>query len=223
VSSACIAGVSKFIYLSTAHVYARPLAGLLDEDTPVKNLHPYSTSKIAGEHAVLATNQKGLMQTTVLRLSNAFGAPMHRKANCWMLLVNDLCRQAVHARKLTLTGEGGQLRDFIPIEDVCRMVDVFVKSGNDDEYSGVFNIGTGKAYSALAMAQVIQECCVDVLGFRPDIECKHESKRDATPKLLYTSKRLRSLGLTSINADLRGEVSNLIKFCAEKFHGKSVK
>ena len=42
-ASAICAGVKRFIYLSTAHVYASPLVGTINEDTCPRNLHPYAT------------------------------------------------------------------------------------------------------------------------------------------------------------------------------------
>jgi UDP-glucose 4-epimerase len=57
VAAACRAGVQRFIYLSTAHVYASPLVGAITEETCPRNMHPYATSHIAGEHAVLYANQ----------------------------------------------------------------------------------------------------------------------------------------------------------------------
>ena len=95
IAAAVRVDVQRFIYFSTAHVYASPLVGTINEETYPRNLHPYATSHLAGEHAVLSTNKCGEIQGIVLRLSNAFGSPMHKSVNCWRLLVNDLCRQAV--------------------------------------------------------------------------------------------------------------------------------
>ena len=36
------AKVSKFIYLSTAHVYCSPLHGEISEESPILNKHPYA-------------------------------------------------------------------------------------------------------------------------------------------------------------------------------------
>ena len=48
-TAACRAGVKRFVYLSTAHIYADPLVGVISENTCPKNLHPYATSHFAGE------------------------------------------------------------------------------------------------------------------------------------------------------------------------------
>ena len=46
-------GVQRFIHISTAHVYKNPMIGNINEATSTTNLHPYATSKIAGENVVL--------------------------------------------------------------------------------------------------------------------------------------------------------------------------
>ena len=59
IEAASRAGVKKFIYLSTAHIYASPLVGTITEETFPRNLHPYATSHLAGEHAVLSASSRG--------------------------------------------------------------------------------------------------------------------------------------------------------------------
>ncbi|MBI3793269.1 MAG: SDR family oxidoreductase, partial [Nitrospinae bacterium] len=90
--------VSRFIYPSTAHVYGVPLEGRVEETMLCRPRHPYATSHKAAEDAVLAAHDDVKIIGLVLRLSNGFGAPAHRDVNCWALLVNDLCRQAVTKR-----------------------------------------------------------------------------------------------------------------------------
>jgi UDP-glucose 4-epimerase len=106
--------------MSTTHVYG-PQVGRLEETTLPAPRHPYATSHRAAEDAVLAAS--GNFTAMVLRLSNGFGAPTHAQANCWTLLVNDLCRQAVTDCTLRLRSAGLQHRDFIPLADVTRIVD----------------------------------------------------------------------------------------------------
>ena len=52
--------------------------------------------------------------------------PTHAEADCWTLLVNDLCMQAVRDKKLVLRSSGIQQRDFITLQDVGRVVSHFL-------------------------------------------------------------------------------------------------
>src|ERR1051326_4797952 len=116
------AGVERFIYFSTAHVYGVPLAGSITEATLPRPVHPYAMTHRAAEDFVLAAHDRKTMGGLVLRLSNGFGAPIRPEVNRWTLLVNDLCRQAVTARKLVLQSSGLQQRDFVTLSDVARAV-----------------------------------------------------------------------------------------------------
>ena len=57
-SAAIENNVKNFVYLSTAHVYASPLKGSLNESSPINGTHPYATSHFLGEQTVLEVLQK---------------------------------------------------------------------------------------------------------------------------------------------------------------------
>ncbi len=217
VEAANQASVKKFIYLSTAHVYASPLVGTIDEETCQRNLHPYATSHLAGENAVLSTNSRGEMQGIVLRMSNAFGAPMHKDVNCWMLLVNDMCKQAVQTRQMILQSSGLQHRDFISLTDVCCVLEKLVDSAALNQ-ANVFNVGAGVSQSVLEMAQLIRQRCVEVLGFSPKLQHKQRGKDEKHSSLTYCSNNLNALGITGKSKTKALEIDQLLRFCRTAFN-----
>jgi len=210
------AGVRRFIYISTAHVYSATLAGDINEDTCPRNLHPYATSHLAGEHAVLLGGLDSKTNNVVLRLSNAFGMPADREANCWMLLVNDLCRQAVQARKLVLRTNGLQQRDFVGMSEVCRVVAHFASTIEQPSRSSVFNVGAGVSQSVRQMAQFIQQRCQRVLGFTPPLELPDAPANGQRDPLTFRPDRLKAAGVC-INTDNTGEIDDLLRFCQASF------
>ena len=205
VAAASRASVKKFIYLSTAHVYASPLAGVVTEETCPRNLHPYATSHLAGEHAVLNAYLRSELHGIILRLSNAFGAPMHKDVDCWMLLVNDLCRQAVQTHKLVLQSSGLQHRDFIGLTEVCRVVEKLLDS-DQLKQSNLFNVGTGVSQSVLGMAQLIQQRCTEVLGFTPVLQHKKSVVDEQSLTLTYRTNNLNALGIYCKSPDNIGRI-----------------
>lgn len=217
VAAASQVGVKRFIYHSTAHVYASPLVGTITEETCPRNLHPYATSHLAGEHAVLSANQRGQIEGIVLRLSNAFGAPVHKDVNCWMLLVNDLCKQAVQKRKLVLQTSGLQQRDFIGMTEVCRVAEHFTVSDGASTQPGIFNVGSGMSQSVLSMAQLIQQRCTQVLGFEPVLQ-RVQCEADEPPRMLsYRVDNLAALGFKSNFLENSAEIDMLLRFCQSTF------
>jgi UDP-glucose 4-epimerase len=217
VAAASRASVRKFIYLSTAHVYANPLVGIITEGTCPRNLHPYATSHLSGEHVVLSASSRSEIYGIVLRLSNAFGAPMHKNVNCWTLLVNDLCKQAVETRKLVLHTSGLQQRDFISLTEVSYVAEKLVDS-DQFEQANVFNVGTGVSQSVLAMAKLIQQRCTDVLGFTPRLQHKQSGVDEQYPTLTYRTDNLNTLGISCKNQTSTVEIDKLLQFCQTSFN-----
>jgi UDP-glucose 4-epimerase len=220
VAAATRASVKKFIYLSTAHVYANPLVGTITEETCPRNLHPYATSHLAGEQSVLNAHSRDELQGIVLRLSNAFGAPMHNDANCWMLLVNDLCKQALETRKLVLHTSGLQRRDFIGLTEVCYVVEKLVDFDTHAQPT-LFNLGAGESQSVLEMAKLIQQRCTEVLGFTPELQHKQRGEDEQDADLIYRSDNLNTLGISWKSQTNTVEIDNLLLFCQSRFNQKS--
>jgi UDP-glucose 4-epimerase len=216
VAAANSAAVRRFIYFSTAHVYSNPLVGSITEETFPSNLHPYATSHLAGEQALMNANQSKKFEGTVLRLSNAFGKPVEKDANCWNLLVNDLCRQAVHTRKMTLQTSGLQYRNFINLNEVCRVTEYVASRYKDTLLSGIFNVGYSNSMTLLQMAQLIQKRCLYVLGFKPLLETAKISEGDQSQFLTYGVNKLTKTGYSSIHGNV-DEIDNLLIYCKSTF------
>jgi UDP-glucose 4-epimerase len=210
------ARVKRFIYLSTAHVYSSPLEGTITEETCPRNLHPYATSHLAGESAVLYATQRKQIEGIVLRLSNVFGPPAHVEANCWMLLVNDLCRQAVETGQIVLKTSGNQLRDFIPMKNLCDTFQILTT--RDDIWNRNFsiNLGAGYAMSVISMAELIRQRCQHVIGNKPHIHRQASFETGAVPHLEFRTAKLAKL-ITLPSIDMESEIDELLRFCQRTF------
>ena len=215
--AACDAGVKKFIYLSTAHVYASPLVGSITEHTETLNMHPYATSHLAGENSLLDIGKSSKMWAIVLRLSNAFGVPIHWSVNCWSLLINDLCKQAVQKRKLILTSDGLQLRDFISLQEVCRVIGKITVADERFRDNQVFNLGSGASKSVREIAMLVQHRSRKVLGFAPELSFFTAGHSKIPETLSYGVKKLSALNISVRDSSIDYEVDDLLRFCSKNF------
>jgi len=216
VQAAASVKVKRFTYISTAHVYASPLVGIITEETCPRNLHPYATSHLAGENAVLSTHGRGEIEGIVIRLSNAFGAPVHKDVNCWMLLVNDLCRQVVERGKMVLQTNGLQHRDFIAMSEVCRIIGHISTCLFDFSENPIINIGSGTSMSILEMGQLIQQRCAVILHSKPTLDRTKMGENEQYEMLEYRSNGLAKIGLSAISEN-GFEIDNLLRFCRKAF------
>ena len=216
VQAAVKKGVKRFIYLSSAHVYGSPLKGHITEESIANSIQPYASSHRAAEDIVLAAHQRGDIEGIVIRLSNAFGRPINKDVNCWMLLVNDLCLQAITTQTMKLRSSGLQTRDFITLTDTCRAIQHLLELPSKKISNGLFNVGGEWNPAILVMTQLVSDRIFLLTGIKPTI--LHMAGEDFETKEVfdYNVNKLRQSGLTI--GDKKGieqELDDLIRFCIE--------
>jgi UDP-glucose 4-epimerase len=208
-------GVKMFIYLSTAHVYASPLVGEIEEETACLNLHPYASSHYAGERGVLYANKNNLINGVVLRLSNAFGAPAHKDVDCWMLLVMDLCKQVISSQKIQLLTSGTQQRDFVTMHDVVNAISHMMELDRSSIGDGLFNLGSGNSVSVMEMAKYIGDRYAELYSLPPIVvtapgsieKVNNQTLRLQIDRILKTGFRF--------SGNKKNEIDDIIKFCSQ--------
>lgn len=202
------AGVKKFVYFSTAHVYGKPLAGYYNENSIAVPVHPYAITHRCAEDYVLAYNADHGMSNVVVRLTNSFGGPAFPTADRWTLLVNDLCKAAVTSGKMALLSDGTQLRDFVCLEDVCMATELFMASDGN----GIFNLGSGEAQTVWEMATLIQKVAEEFLRQRIELTRNETKGGIVTQSLEIDISKLKKMGF-----DLRNNVTAEILATLEYF------
>lgn len=220
VRAAVGSNAKAFIYLSTAHVYANPLMGNITEVTKPDNPHPYAESHLAGENAVLKSTLKGKTRGIVLRIANIYGTPTHAEVNCWMLLVNNLCEQAVTTQKIILRSSGVQQRNFLTMDDLCVAIESLLMAGFGSETPPIINVGSEVSETINNMATLIQERCKEVLGFNPIFEHLPGNATNVVQTLNYGTL-YPSIFAEKIQNNKNKEIDSLLKFCHDSFAIKS--
>ena len=213
-SAAVNAGVKRFIYLSTAHVYGTPISGIITEESPTVPIGPYANSKLSGETAVRLAHEQEDIEGMVVRLSNSYGVPAHNQADCWMLLVNDLCRKAVSTKRMIIHSSGLQRRDFIPLADACSILADLVSLPTSRMGNGVFNLGGGWSPTVLEMTELLRQRLHLVTGRWADIRREVEGSTKISTSLDYQMNNLLAAGLrVGAGQNINPEIDNLIRFC----------
>jgi UDP-glucose 4-epimerase len=209
------AGVRRFVYFSTAHVYGAPLHGDIDETTLPRPVHPYAITHKVAEDFVLAAHDRKQIEGVVIRLSNGFGAPVTPDVDRWTLLVNDLCRQAAVSSELRLNSAGSQLRDFITLADVARAVNHLLQLNAGELADGLFNLGGGKAMSILEMTERIVARW-RVLTGRDIAIVRPVGDGVPPPALNYRCDKLAATGFT-LTGQCDREIDDTLQLCLRAF------
>ena len=207
-------GITKFVYFSTAHVYGSPLQGIIDENSTPRPIHDYAITHRLAEDYVLQANSNKDITGSILRLTNSVGSPLNSKANCWMLVVNDLCKQTVLNQSMELHSDELVQRDFIPISTVCStVVDVLTSDVLDGE---IANISSSVVLTLRELTNLIADRSEVVLGFRPNINFKRLPKGKPLESLFISNSKLKSSGCI-IDTDLSYEIDQLLLNCNQWF------
>lgn len=214
--AAAAAGVKRFVYFSTFHVYGPAAAGTITEATPAMPAHPYATTHRAAEDLVnYFRTYKGL-KTLIFRLSNAFGCPMHKEVDTWTLVFNDLCRQLATTGSIILKSPGTQHRDFIPLGDVAEAVRRFLFDIPEKWGDGLFNLGGGGSISILEAARRIERVYEAKYGKKPG-PLKAAPAAPGAPEpapVDYSIRKLKAAGFTPV-MDMDTEIDRTLQFCEQ--------
>jgi UDP-glucose 4-epimerase len=148
------AGVNRVVVASSAAVYGDSAAMPLVEDTPIKQLSPYATSKRINEmYAELFTNQFGL-EVTALRYFNVYG-PRQRPDSMYAAAVPIFIRRMLDNKPITVYGDGGQSRDLINVHDVVQAN--LLASSHPGAPGQIFNVCTGIETRLLDLLDILYE------------------------------------------------------------------
>ncbi len=160
------AGVSKFVFSSTAAVYGAPAEVPIYEDLPKDPINPYGHSKWAVERMCSFLSQTGRLRYAALRYFNACGAgdnaslgEDHRPESHLIPLVI----QAAMGKRPEIkiygnqypTPDGTCVRDYIHIEDLCK-AHLLALRKLDSASELAYNLGNGKGYSVREVIETVR-------------------------------------------------------------------
>ena len=207
--------VKYFLYLSTAHVYGAPLTGEVDENTLPRPLHPYAITHRLAEDFLLESIGNKNIKGSVVRLSNSIGLPLIKEANCWMLFVNDACKQAVADRRIVIHSNPNSERDFISMMAVYNIAEYFVSNHVTADYP-VFNVGSGISHTLLQTAEMIANRCEKLFGFYPNIVYP-KGKNKLNTSLKYKVDKLSNVMSCMPSSDLIPSIDEALQFCQSQY------
>jgi UDP-glucose 4-epimerase len=198
------AGVSRFIFSSTAAVYGIPDEPRASEETPTRPINPYGTSKLMSEWMLRDLGVAGDMHHVILRYFNVAGCdPQGRIGQSTpgaTLLIKVACEVAVGRREaISILGtdyptpDGTGVRDYIHVEDLAAAhLDAlrYLEAGGE---STTLNCGYGHGYGS-------------------PIAIREEARRAGDPpSLVAASDRIREvLGWQARHDDLEAIVRSAL-------------
>ncbi|GAA2212682.1 dTDP-glucose 4,6-dehydratase [Nonomuraea monospora] len=149
---ACLdAGVPKVVQVSTDEVYGSIDIGSWDESAPVRPRSPYAASKASGDLIARAYAITYGLNVSITRCGNNYG-PRQYPEKLIPLFVTNLLR----GRKVPLYGDGGNVRDWIHVEDHCAGIRLVAEKGEPGE---IYHIaGTAELTNKELTTRLLEAC-----------------------------------------------------------------
>ncbi len=150
----------RFHHVSTDEVYGSlGDTGLFTEDTPYSPNSPYSASKAASDHLVRAWHHTYGMDTVITNCSNNYGP--------WQFpekLIPVMICKARDGEPLPVYGDGGNVRDWLHVQDHCEAIDLAFREGRAGR---TYNVGGDNEWRNIDIVHAICDAVDERLGAQP--------------------------------------------------------
>lgn len=202
-----------FIYASSAATYGDGSQGF-DDKCDINILRPlngYGYSKQVFDQWSMKQNSKPI-QYVGLKFFNVYGPNEYYKGSMASMVFHGY-RQLKENGVIKLFKsenpnyeDGGQLRDFVYVKDICKVINYFM---DNSEYSGLYNVGTGNAQS---FCELVSSVFIS-LGMEPNIEYIDMPEHLKAKYQYYTKadiSKLREIGYSEPFMNVEQGVSDYV-------------
>ena len=139
----------RFLHVSTDEVYGTlGPSGLFSETTPYAPNSPYAASKASADHLVRAYHETYQLPAVVTNCSNNYGPFQFPEKLIPLVTLN-----ALEGKPLPIYGDGGNVRDWLYVEDHCAGILLALRRGRSGDK---YNIGGAGERTNL---QVVEAIC----------------------------------------------------------------
>ena len=147
----------RFLHISTDEVYGSlGSTGLFTETTPYDPRSPYSASKAASDHLVMAWHHTYGLPVLITNCSNNYG-PFHFPEKLIPLVILN----ALDGKPLPVYGKGDNVRDWLYVEDHAKALVTVLDRGAVGE---TYNVGGSNERTNL---QVVEAICAALDRLQP--------------------------------------------------------
>jgi dTDP-glucose 4,6-dehydratase len=157
----------RLLHVSTDEVFGSlGPEGAFSETTPYAPNSPYAASKAAADHLVRAYHHTFGLPTLVTNCSNNYGPYQFPEKLIPLMALN-----ALEGRPLPIYGDGGNVRDWLHVEDHCTGILLVLREGRTGEG---YNVGGGNERTNLQVVDAICEILERLLpaGRNPELREK---------------------------------------------------
>ena len=198
--------IVRFIHISTDEVYGE---SMLNENEEKKNensilcpTNPYAATKAAAELIAKSYYHSFKMPIIITRGNNVYGPNQYPEK-----LIPRFIQQLQQDQKVTIQGDGSNVRAFLHVNDVCSALKLVLEKG---EIGEIYNVGSDDhhEYTVLQIAHILIEKIKKTTTHNEWIT--YIEDRTFNDKRYYISnEKVKQLGWT-IDTDFDNGINELI-------------
>lgn len=141
----------RFLHVSTDEVYGSLGAtGLFTETSPYQPNSPYAASKASSDLFARSYHETYGLPILLTNCSNNYGPYQFPEKLIPLMILN-----ALEGRELPVYGDGGNVRDWLYVDDHCRALRLVLQHG---KVGATYNIGGDSERTNIEVVQTI--CCL---------------------------------------------------------------
>lgn len=198
--------IQKFIHISTDEVYGESLLSDNEEKKNEQSIlcptNPYAATKAAAELIASSYRHSFKMPIIITRGNNVYGPNQYPEK-----LIPRFIEQLKENKKVTIQGDGSNVRAFLHASDVASALECILEKGQVGE---IYNIGSDddKEYTVLEIAHMLIQKIKNTTDY--DEHITYIEDRPFNDKRYYISnEKVKSLGW-SIEKDFMEGIDELI-------------
>lgn len=149
ISAAETSEVKKIIFASSAAIYGDCEDIPIGEDASMMPQSPYAVSKIVGEELL----RRSEIETCSLRFFNVYG-PGQSSEGGYAAVIPAFKKAISLGKECTIFGDGTQVRDFVHVSDLVRIIGLCLETG---DLPKEMNVASGIATSLLDLIGNLNE------------------------------------------------------------------
>ncbi len=201
-------GIKKFLYFSTIHVYGVNLKGNLSENSKVNPSSNYAKTHLDVENYLINQNKNGNFYGKILRLSNAVGPPLFLESNCWNLLVNNIVKQSIINKEITIKSSKYIRRDYFPISTLINFLLLYINEEIDFSKS-LINFSSNKS---LTIEEICKLVCLNATQIlNKEIKINYLENNHTLVDDLYIDNSNLKILTPKLKFNLNEEIRDLVK------------
>lgn len=180
--------IKRIIYSSSGGTIYGDYQTANTEDRLTNPINHYAICKLTCEKILCLYNQLYGMENVVLRIANPYG--FGQRLESGVGAITNFAYRMLRKERIIIFGDGENIRDYIPIEEVANAVVKAIEWKFDRGETPIFNVGSGVGLSINKVIQIIAE----EIGIDPQVEYRSERNFDVRCNYLDMTKTERVFG-----------------------------